>query len=215
MLSENLTAGFLVVCLTVFFAINLHNIIKFHSGKGKGKVYAEVKLPKSPILLFAALGTLLFFLESLLFSFLAFTGFLSFLDISSLKLRFEWDTHVQIAGLVLSGAGYFLFLWSVVVRGKYAVSWAMAENHKLVTLGPYRYVRHPSYLGYFLMFLGLFLTWLNIIALLPLVAIPGYIKVAAKEEELLKGRFGEEYIRYQKATGRFLPKISRAKITRD
>jgi protein-S-isoprenylcysteine O-methyltransferase Ste14 len=215
MLPENLTAGFLVVCLTAFFTVNLHNIIRFHFGKRKSKVYAEVKLPKSPILLFAGLGTLLFFLGSLLFSFFAFSGFLSFLDIFPLKLRFQHDTYVQIAGLVLSGAGYLLFLWSVVARGKYAVSWAMAENHKLVTWGPCRYVRHPSYLGYFLMFFGFFFIWLNLIALFPLVAIPGYIRVAAKEEELLKRRFSDEYIKYQKATGRFLPRLSRTKTTRD
>lgn len=215
MLPVNLAAGFLVICLAAFFAVNLHNIVRFHSGKKRVKVYAEVRLPKGSVLLFAGLGTLLFFLESLLFSFLAFTGLLSFLDVFPLKLRFQYDTYVQMVGLVLSGAGYFLFLWSVVVRGKYAVSWAMAENHKLVTWGPYRYVRHPSYLGYFLMFLGFFFIWLNLIALFPLVAIPGYVQVATKEEELLKRRFSEEYVRYQKATGRFFPKLSRTKITRN
>lgn len=171
MLPEIMTASFLVVCLTTFFAVNLYNILKFHRGKRNVKVYAEIKLPRSFILVLAAFGTVLFFLESLLFSFLAFTGLTSAFDVFPLQLRFQHDSYAQIVGIVLSGAGYFLFIWSVVVRGRYAVSWAMAENHKLVTWGPYRYVRHPSYLGYFLMFFGFFLIWLNLVAAIPLVAI--------------------------------------------
>jgi protein-S-isoprenylcysteine O-methyltransferase Ste14 len=215
MLPEIITASILTVCLAAFFAVNLYNIAKFHRSKRDVKVYAEIKLSKSLILLFTAFGTVLFFLESLLFSFLAFIGFTSALDVFPLQLRFQHDSYLQIAGIVLSGAGYFLFIWSVVARGKYAVSWAMAENHKLVTWGPYRYVRHPSYLGYFLMFSGLFLIWLNLVATFPLVAIPDYMQVAKREEELLTHRFGEEYINYLKTTGRFLPRLSRTKRTRD
>jgi protein-S-isoprenylcysteine O-methyltransferase Ste14 len=59
------------------------------------------------------------------------------------------------------------------------------------------------------MFFGFFLIWLNLVAMLPLVAIPGYVQLTAKEEELLTRRFGEEYLRYQKTTGRFFPKRRR------
>jgi len=206
MLPETVTASFLVVCLATFFAVNLYNLVKFHLGRKNAKVYAEIKHPKNFTLPLAAFGTLLFFLESLLFLFLAFTGLTSALHVFPLQLQFQYDSYVQIVGIVLTGAGYFLFIWSVAARGKYAVSWKMAKNHKLVTWGPYRYVRHPSYLGYFLMFLGLFLIWLNLIAILPLIAIPSYMRITVAEEKLLIRRFGEEYIRYQKKTGRFFPK---------
>ena len=103
------------------------------------------------------------------------------------------------------------FACSVVARGRYAVSWGMTETHRLFTWGPYRHVRHPSYLGYFLMFFGLFLVWLNAIALIPLVAIPFYVRVSEKEEVLLVHRFGEEYLRYREATGLFLPRLRRNK----
>ncbi|MGC8999054.1 MAG: methyltransferase family protein [Candidatus Bathyarchaeia archaeon] len=82
----------------------------------------------------------------------------------------------------------------------------MPENHKLVTWGPCRYVRHPSYLAYLILFIGLSLTLLNIVALIPLIAIPGYIQIASIEEELLIKRFGKEYQQYQQTTGKFLPK---------
>ncbi len=206
MLPETLTASFLAVCMSTFFSVNLYNIVKFHMGKNDVKVYAEIRRSKDFSLSFAALGTLLFFLESFLFVFLALTGFASALHVFPLQLQFQFDSYVQIASIVLTGAGYSLFIWSVVARGRYAVSWRMAENHRLVTWGPYRYVRHPSYLGYFMMFLGLFLIWLNLMAIMPLVAVPGYVQVTASEEELLKRRFGEEYIEYQRNTGRFFPK---------
>lgn len=206
MLPETITAGFLVVCLATFFAVNLYNVVKFHLGRKNVKVYAEIRRPRSFTLPLAAFGTLLFFLESILFTSLAFTGLTSALHVFPLQLQFQHDSYVQIAGIVLTGAGYFLFIWSVVARGRYAVSWGMAENHKLVTWGPYRYVRHSSYLGYFLMFFGLFLIWLNLVAILPLVAVPGYVRITIGEEELLIRRFGEEYIKYQKKTGRFFPK---------
>jgi len=206
MLPENITAGFLAVCLASFFLVNLYNIVKFHRGRRSAKPPAAIESPRSLTMPLAALGTLLFFLESILFSLLALTGFASFHQIAPLQLRFQHDTYVQIIGIVLSGAGYFLFIWSVVARGRYAVSWGMPENQRLVTWGPNRYVRHPSYIGYFLMFSGLFLVWLNLVAILPLIAIPGYIQVTATEEQLLLNRFGEEYKRYQRKTGKFFPK---------
>jgi len=209
MLPETVTAGFLVVCLATFFAVNLYNVVKFHLRRKNVKVHAEIKRPESLMFSFAAFGTLLFFSESILYSFFVFTGISSTLNIFPLQLQFQYDSYLQIAGIILTGAGYFLFIWSVVARGKYAVSWGMAGNHRLVTWGPYRYVRHPSYLGYFLMFLGLFIIWLNLVALLPLIAVPGYMRITVGEEELLIRRFGEEYIRYQKKTGRFFPKRRR------
>jgi protein-S-isoprenylcysteine O-methyltransferase Ste14 len=114
---------------------------------------------------------------------------------------------MQIFGSVLTLAGYFVFLWSVIVRGKYAVSWEMPENQKLVTWGPYSRVRHPSYLGYFLMFFGFLFLWPSMFTLIPLFSIPGYYLVTLKEERLLIKRFGKEYLKYQKRTGRFIPKF--------
>jgi protein-S-isoprenylcysteine O-methyltransferase Ste14 len=137
---------------------------------------------------------------------LVFTGLFSSIKFFPLQLHFQYDSYIQAIGIALEIAGYSLFLWSVLERGHYAVSWEMSENHRLVTWGPYRYVRHPSYVAYFIMFFGLFFTLLNLFALVPLVAIPGYVSLTAYEEELLTKRFGNEYAEYQKMAGRFLPK---------
>ena len=74
-------------------------------------------------------------------------------------------------------------------------------------------VRHPSYLSYFIMFFGLFLLWPNILTVLTIFAIPGYVKITGYEEEMLIKRFGDEYRNYQRKVGKFLPRIRRAKNT--
>lgn len=209
MLPELIPAGFTLGWLAVFFAVNLYNIVKVHGDGAKTKVYAEISRPKGAMVQLAAVGTLLFFFESLLFALLSFTKSPAALHVFLLQIEFPYDFCVQIVGLALSASGYSLFIWSVVTRGKYAVSWAMPENHRLVTVGPYRYVRHPSYSAYFLMFCGLPLVWLHPTAMLPLVAVPGYVGVTVKEEELLLRRFGEKYGNYQMKTGRFFPKRKR------
>ena len=91
----------------------------------------------------------------------------------------------------------------MIVRGKHAVSWVMPKNQKLVTWGPYHYVRHPSYLGYFFMFFGFFFLWPNLFTLFPLVAISGYFRVTFEEERLLvrqsTGNIRQRTRRYMKA----------------
>ena len=207
MLTETVVAVFLLVCLGCFFSVNLHNILKVHKRRRDLKVYAEIERPSGFIVSLAAVGTGVYFLEVLLHLFLTFIGLTYALHDFPVHFKFPFILHVQIIGLVLTSAGYLLFIWSVIVRGRCAVSWEMPENQRLVTWGPYRYVRHPSYLGYFLMFFGLFFLWPNLFALFPLVAIPGYFRLTFEEERLLVQRFSDEYVKYQSRTGRFIPKF--------
>ena len=207
MLIETVAAVLLIVCLGCFLSINLHNILKGQKLRRGEKIYAEVERPSGFTSSLAAVGTLVYFLEVFSYLFLAFTGLISGLCGFPFLFRFPFIFYVQILGLVLTSIGYFAFTWSVVERGRYAVSWEMPENQKLVTSGPYRYVRHPSYLSYFLMFFGLFLSWPNLFTLFPLVAIPGYFRVTCEEERLLLQRFGDEYVEYQRKTGRFTPRF--------
>jgi protein-S-isoprenylcysteine O-methyltransferase Ste14 len=207
MQAETFTAAMLLTCLACFFAVNLHNILRVHKRRGDAKVYAEIERPSGVAVTVAGICTLVYFLEAL--SYLL----LSFADLSLLRnsLAFGYQSSYTVilhaVGTVLTILGYCLFLWSVIARGRYATSWGMPENHRLVTWGPYKYVRNPSYSGYFLMFIGLFVLWSGLFTLVPLAAIPGYFRVARKEEELLTRRFGTEYLEYMRKTGRFLPKL--------
>jgi len=207
MLTEIVVAVFLLFWLGCFFSVNLHNIVKGQKLRKGEKVCAEVERPLGSTIGLAAVGTLVYFAEVFSYLFLVFTGLIFGLCDFPFLFQSPFTFSIRILGSILTSVGYFIFIWSVVVRGKYAVSWAMPENQRLVTWGPYRYVRHPSYLGYFLMFFGFFFLWPNLFTLFPLVAIPGYFRVTFEEERLLVRRFGDEYVEYQRRTGRFIPRL--------
>jgi protein-S-isoprenylcysteine O-methyltransferase Ste14 len=207
MLMETVMACFLLACLVIFFSINLHNVLVVHKHADKTTPHAEVDHPSGLIFNLAAIGTIVYFVEAASYPILILTNSISVLSVAGFNVSDTFALYAQILGLLLTALGYFLFLWSVVARGKYTTSWTMRENHKLVTWGPYRLVRHPSYLAYFAMFIGFLFAWPSWLSLIPLIAIPGYFQVTFQEERLLELRFGEEYLKYQRKTGRFIPRI--------
>jgi len=206
MLPDLPIAVFLASCLLTFWTANLYNLRRYSASKKGVKYRAEVERPNGLIFALSALGTVIFFLESLFYVLLVFGGLQTTLHDFFIQLRFPFDSWVQLTGMFTTAFGYFLFVWSVLARGRYATSWEMPEDQRLVTWGPYRYVRHPSYLAYLILFTGLFLTLLSPVALVPFIAVPGYLSIATVEEELLVKRFGETYLEYQHATGKFFPK---------
>jgi protein-S-isoprenylcysteine O-methyltransferase Ste14 len=207
MLAESLVAVFLLICFGCFSLFNVHTILKGKKLRKRQKTYAEIERPSGPFIGLAAAGTIVYFLEVLAYILLVATNLISALFVFPLFFQFPRIFGMQILGLVLTASGYVVFIWSVGVRGRYAVSWEMPGNQKLITWGPYGCVRHPSYLGYFLMFFGLFFLWPNLFTLFPLAAIPGYYRVTFVEERLLVQRFGKEYLEYKRKTGRFIPKV--------
>ena len=199
----SLASVLVAVCLLLFMSINLDNLLRYHAGFSAGSKRLEIEKPIAVPLLLAGVGTVAFFLESFLYVLLGFSY-----DLFPLPRYLVFEiTQLEFFGLLIMVLGYAIFIWSVLARGRYATSWQMPTDHKLVNWGPYRYVRHPSYLGYFLMFTGFALLWHNVLALVPLIAIPGYMLITLREEEMLVTRFKEAYLLYQKNTGRFLPKI--------
>jgi len=80
----------------------------------------------------------------------------------------------------------------------------------VVSTGAFRYVRHPLYLASILSYLGLSISTASFLSLALLVVIfVFYNYLASYEERLLELSFGEEYRRYKKRTGKWLPKIGR------
>lgn len=207
MLAETDVAAYLIVWLMLFFSVNLRSILRFRRMKSGDKTNGETKRPFSLSVGLAALGTFVYFAAAFLFSFAVLAGQEPVVTGLSLGYELPFMIYVQVLGLGLTVLGYVTFMWSVIARDKYAVSWDMPENQKLVTWGPYRYVRHPSYLGYFLMFIGLFCLWPNLFTFFPWLAIPGYYQITFDEEKLLTQRFGKEYTEYQEVTGRLVPKF--------
>ena len=108
------------------------------------------------------------------------------------------------ASQIIIGIGILLIIfgWKEIFNGK----------GKLVTTGIYRYVRHPQYLGFLIITLGMNVWWLTIImlALWPVVVIV-YYRLAKTEEKDAEEKFGEEYLEYKRRVPGWIPRIRRKK----
>ena len=85
---------------------------------------------------------------------------------------------------------------------------ATRSEHKLVTKGPYRWIRHPLYTFGTIFFLSFALmadSWF--IAVMAVLAILLLSIRLPTEKALLIEKFGDEYREYMKRTGRYIPKI--------
>jgi protein-S-isoprenylcysteine O-methyltransferase Ste14 len=83
---------------------------------------------------------------------------------------------------------------------------------KVVTTGPYAYVRNPMLTGVFLLLFGFgFLARSMAVAFLftPLFILLNVLEIKAIEEPELEKRLGEEYIEYRKKTPMFFPRCKR------
>lgn len=134
------------------------------------------------------------------------------LDPTRLALEPPWLALGQLAGLLLTVAGYLLMAWALLrLRGNYQPGGNTPRaTDRMVVAGPYRLVRHPMYSAALCIALGLagltqslaclavFVIYLVLIGLL----IPA-------EEAVLKRAYGDQYVAYQRQVGRLIPLIAR------
>ncbi len=112
------------------------------------------------------------------------------------------------AGVVVIWVGLALRVWAVLTLGRSFSTFIQVDaDQAVVTRGPYRWVRHPSYTGLLLIALGFGLgvgNWLSlaICAAIPLVGL--LPRIAVEEAELARV-LGDQYRSYQKATRRLVP----------
>ena len=79
------------------------------------------------------------------------------------------------------------------------------QNDELVSIGPYRLVRHPIYLADFIAFFGFALCLRPVGVLMPLLLYVHYMMLATYEERSLREQFGPGYADYAAPIPRFLP----------
>lgn len=80
---------------------------------------------------------------------------------------------------------------------------------RIVTWGPYKYVRHPFYTSFLLAFIAAMLAFPHALTLACLLYSFIALSVTAGREErrLAKSDFGDEYRQYMSASGRFFPRL--------
>ena len=84
------------------------------------------------------------------------------------------------------------------------------RGKKVVSSGAFRYVRHPLYSACLLFYLGLAVSTASIFPLvLSVVIFFSYNYLASFEEKLLDEKFGEEYNKYKRRTGKWVPGIGK------
>jgi len=117
---------------------------------------------------------------------------------------------VQTIALVLLIGGLALRWTSVMFLGRYfTVNVTVLHDHRVVDSGPYRYVRHPSYSGLLLAFLGLglfFNNWLSLVIVVVPITIALVYRIRV-EEAALSAAMGAEYAAYCARTKRLVPGI--------
>jgi protein-S-isoprenylcysteine O-methyltransferase Ste14 len=110
-----------------------------------------------------------------------------------------------IASLFFGAAGSLIAVWGIISLGRsFGIFVAV---RKVVLVGPYRYVRHPIYSGYVLIWVGIVLANLSI-AIVALVAIHTMLMIyRARLEERRLAEASPEYRAYLQETGFLFPRL--------
>lgn len=111
-------------------------------------------------------------------------------------------------GVVLGVLGLTLRLWAVLtLRERYTRTLLVQSEQTIERGGPYRWVRHPGYLGSLLCLNGIALAsgnWVTVIASL-LVTSMAYNYRIKVEDEMLVASLGADYAEYRHQVGALLP----------
>jgi protein-S-isoprenylcysteine O-methyltransferase len=112
------------------------------------------------------------------------------------------------AGLALMAGGLALRFWAIRVLARFfTVDVNIQQGHELIRRGPYRLLRHPSYTGSLMTFLGFGLAlgngWSLLVLLAPVVL--AFVWRMRVEERVLAEAFPAQYPDYARQTKRLIP----------
>ena len=138
-----------------------------------------------------------------------------------LPLLFVWTPWLALAdraqpdactipGVAAMASGLWLFWRSHVDLGQsWSVTLELNADHRLITRGVYRFVRHPMHLSFFVLGIGqalLLANWIAGLSGLASVALLVIVRVP-NEECMMIGQFGDEYRDYMRRTGGVVPRL--------
>jgi protein-S-isoprenylcysteine O-methyltransferase Ste14 len=126
---------------------------------------------------------------------------------ASITMLPDWVFSLGIFLIIL---GIIIRQWSMIILGKYfSAVIGTQEGQKVIEKGPYKHIRHPSYTGALIIFIGLGLSLQSLAAVLMLILlfIVAYGYRIHVEEKTLITELGEPYIEYKKRTKKLIPYI--------
>jgi protein-S-isoprenylcysteine O-methyltransferase Ste14 len=191
----------ILAAIVLFTAIGISSYYRRKADRESGETISR-RVDGTPMMNVLRLGGLVLWLSPLVYLINP-----SWMAWSKIGLP-EWARWLGVGIGMLCVLGIY-WLFSSIGSGITATS-ATRREHRLVTSGPYRWVRHPLYTVGSSLFLSFGLMADNwFIALLGVLAFIAVAIRTPKEEANLIAKFGDEYRKYMKRTGRFLPKFSR------
>jgi len=144
--------------------------------------------------------------------------------LATLVLILNFKQDIQLPELTWSIICLSISLFGLLIRilvigftpkGTSGRNTAKQVAEKLNTRGIYSVVRHPLYLGNFLMWFGIILyvnnIWFAIVCTLLFWLY--YERIMFAEEQFLKGKFGEQYLKWSLTAPPFFPKLKGWKRT--
>jgi protein-S-isoprenylcysteine O-methyltransferase len=115
-----------------------------------------------------------------------------------------------IAGLTIMWTGFAFRAWTILTLGRFfQLAVIVQDRHKVVESGPYRWLRHPSYLGAIVLQGGIGMAeghWTSI-ALMLAGGLTAFLVRIRVEERALLAALGEDYAAYARRTPRLLPRL--------
>jgi protein-S-isoprenylcysteine O-methyltransferase Ste14 len=115
-----------------------------------------------------------------------------------------------VVGIIVIWLGLAVRVWAVLtLGGSFSTFVQVDADQAVVTYGPYRWVRHPSYAGLLLVAVGFGLgagNWLSL-AVCAVGPMLGLLPRIAVEESELSRVLGDRYRSYQQATRRLVPGV--------
>jgi protein-S-isoprenylcysteine O-methyltransferase Ste14 len=121
---------------------------------------------------------------------------------------FVYGPALIVLSIALMWAGIALRWWSFRTLGRYFTFQVMTSaDQPVITTGPYRYLRHPSYTGILLILAGVGLGYGNVLSLAALIVLPllGFINRIRVEEAALSATLGDRYTTYAMGRKRLVP----------
>jgi len=115
-----------------------------------------------------------------------------------------------LIGVILGAAGLVIRYFAFSTLGRFFTrTLRQQDDHRLITTGIYRRIRHPGYLSDIMIFVGAALAMRNLVVLLVVIVlyVPAYAYRIWAEEKMLVQIFGPEYAAYQKVSKRLVPFI--------